>query len=79
MAFFIQNVNSGKYLDVKDNDENPGAQVILFEYTGGENQQWEFKKGRIHSKLNGLVMDLKDDAETGPVVMWPDNGGDNQK
>lgn len=53
MTFYIQSVHSGKYLDVKDNNENPGAEVIIYDFHGGKNQQWKYKDGMIISKLNG--------------------------
>ncbi|KAJ4448586.1 hypothetical protein ANN_10605 [Periplaneta americana] len=79
MAFYIQNVGSGKYLDVKDNNKGDGAEVILFEFKGEENQQWKYKKGMIQSKLNGKALDIKGGSDLGQIVMWKANGGDNQK
>ena len=55
MGFYIQSVHSGKYLDVKGGSKDKGAQVIIYDFNGGKNQQWTYKKGRIVSKLNGCV------------------------
>jgi hypothetical protein len=53
MAFYIQSLSSKKYLDIKDNDESEGAEVIIFDFHCGKNQQWKYKDGMIVSKLNG--------------------------
>lgn len=55
MAFYIQSVHSKKYLDIKDNNDCKGAEVIIFDFTGGKNQQWKHKNGNIVSELNGYV------------------------
>jgi hypothetical protein len=55
MAFYIQSVSSKKYLDIKEADESKGAEVIIFDFKGGRNQQWKYKDGMIVSKLNGYV------------------------
>lgn len=55
MVFYIQSVHSGKYLDVKGGSKDKGVQVIIYDFNGGKNQQWTYKKGRIVSKLNGCV------------------------
>jgi hypothetical protein len=55
MAFYIQSLDSKKYLDVKDNNESAGAEVIIYDFHGGKNQQWKYKDGMIVSKLNGCV------------------------
>jgi hypothetical protein len=56
MPFFIENVQTGKYLDVRGGSKERGAQVILYEFNGNKNQQWTYKKGRIVSKLSGCVI-----------------------
>lgn len=56
MAFYLQSVHSGKYLDVRGGSKEKGAQVIIYDFIGGKNQQWTYKKGRIASKLNGCVI-----------------------
>jgi hypothetical protein len=56
MPFYIQSVHSGKYLDVSGGSEEKGAQVIIFDFHGGTNQQWSYKRGMIISKLNGCVI-----------------------
>jgi hypothetical protein len=56
MAFYIQSISSGKYLDIKDNNESEGAEVIIYPFHGGKNQQWKYKDGMIVSKLNGYVL-----------------------
>ncbi len=38
----IINVNSGKSLDVQDVSTANGANIQVWDYTGGNNQQWQF-------------------------------------
>jgi len=52
MAFYIQSVDSGLYLDVKGGHEAAGAEVILYAFHGKKNQQWKYNNGMIFSKLN---------------------------
>jgi len=79
MAFYIQCVNSGKYLDVLRASKSKGTAVIIYEFNGAKNQQWTFKKGRIVSKHSGLVLDISGGGETGEIITWSDSGSDNQK
>ena len=39
-AYTIQNVNSGLYLDVQNNNSFPGAVIDTYTYTGGSNQHF---------------------------------------
>jgi len=56
MPFYIQSLHSGKYHDLRAGSEEKGAQVIIYEFTGGKNQQWTYKNDMIISKLNGRVI-----------------------
>jgi hypothetical protein len=56
MAFYLQSVHSGKYLDVRGGSKEKGTPVIIYDFNGGKNQQWSYKKGRIVSKLSGCVI-----------------------
>jgi hypothetical protein len=56
MSFYIQSVHSGKYLDVKGGSKDQGTPVIIYDFNGGKNQQWTYKKGLIVSKLSGCVI-----------------------
>jgi hypothetical protein len=56
MAFYLQSMHSGKYLDVRGGSKDKGAQVIIYDFSGAKNQQWSYKKGRIVSKLSGCVI-----------------------
>ncbi len=37
------NEDSDRVFDVKDHSMDEGAEVIVYDYTGGDNQQWEKK------------------------------------
>lgn len=52
MAFYIQSVDSGLYLDVKGEVGAAGAEVIIYTFHGKKNQQWRYNNGMIFSKLN---------------------------
>ncbi|KAJ9593320.1 hypothetical protein L9F63_015140 [Diploptera punctata] len=78
-SFYIESVHSNKYLDVKDASEEQGAEVVLHDFNGNNNQQWKYKNGMIYSKLNGLVMDIANSDKGGKVIMWNPHGGDNQQ
>jgi hypothetical protein len=56
MPFYIQSVHSGKYLDVRGGCMDCGTPVIIYDFHGGKNQQWTYKKGIIFSMLNGCVI-----------------------
>jgi hypothetical protein len=56
MSFIIKSVSNGMVLDVRNNEKRNGAQVILWPYNGGNNQQWEYKNNMIYSKLGKYVL-----------------------
>jgi hypothetical protein len=55
MPFIIKSVSNGLVLDVRNGDKRNGAEVILWPYNGGSNQQWEYKNNMIYSKLGKYV------------------------
>ena len=55
MPFIIKSVVNGMVLDVKNADKKNGAEVILWPYSGSQNQLWEYKNNMIYSKLSGQV------------------------
>jgi hypothetical protein len=56
MAFYIQSVDSGLYLDVKGEQESAGVEVIVYTFHGKRNQQWKYNNGMIISKLNKYAL-----------------------
>jgi SRSO17 transposase len=52
MAFYIQAVDSGLYLDVKGEHEAAGAEVNIYAFHGKRQQQWNYNNGMNFSKLN---------------------------
>jgi hypothetical protein len=58
MPFIIKSVSNGLVLDVRNNEKRNGAEVVLWPYNGGTNQQWEYKNNMIYSKLSGYVLSL---------------------
>nr|CAD7263450.1 unnamed protein product [Timema shepardi] len=59
MAVYIQHVDTGFVLDVKESNPDPGAEVTLYEYYSTPNQHWELRDGRILSQLSSLVLDVE--------------------
>ena len=56
--FMIKSKMNNKVLDIKDCDESPGAEVIMWEQSEADNQLWyEDRHGNIYSKLNGLTLE----------------------
>lgn len=76
MAFYIQSVNSGLYLDVKGDQESAGAEVIVYDFHGKRNQQWKYNNGMIFSKLNNLVLDVDSNDR---IIMVEPSGTAKQK
>ena len=75
-------------LDVDDWNYNPGTQIINYTKKSGssaDNELWYFVDARngqytIHSKINGLAIDVKNSGGSGtPVVTEPANGTPSQK
>ena len=56
---YIKNVATGKALDVANNDSSPGADVIMWDFNGGDNQTWwEDANGALRSRLNDFAVDM---------------------
>ncbi len=78
--------HSGKCLDVKGISKDKGANIIQYDYWGGENQQWRFEPVGdgyycIIAKHSGKCLDVggmsKDNGAN--ILQWHYWGGDNQK
>jgi hypothetical protein len=50
-SYFIENVNSGLFLDVNGGSTSAGAKVIQWTYNGNNNQKWYFKDGSTGSTM----------------------------
>lgn len=81
----IVNKNSGKALDVSGASTANGADVIQWDYLGGDNQQWrivEVTKGRYYilNKNSGKMLDVNGQSifNGADIIQWECNGGDNQ-
>jgi len=76
----------GKALDVADNNDADGAEIIKWDFHGDTNQQWIFESsdcgGWVISSALGSdkAMDVPDDStEQGcNLALWSKHGGDNQ-
>jgi hypothetical protein len=79
----LVNTNSGKCLDVLNNDTRPGAPVIQYRCHDGANQQWDGdEKGRIRPRsAPDKCLDVwgGSGANGTGVVIWPCHDGVMQK
>lgn len=82
----IENLNSGKALDVRDRSTDNGATIQQWNYGGGDNQQWYADylgggKYRLIADHSNKVADVEgystDDG--GDIHQWEWTGNDNQK
>ena len=78
--------HSGKCLDISGIDTDNGADVIQWDWWGGDNQKWKFEhvgEGyfKIIAKHSGKYLDVsRIDLENGAnIIQWDWLGGDNQK
>ncbi len=85
-TYSIQNVNSGKVLDVANGSTEDGANVQQYSDGGGSNQQWSVEDTgngvyRIENVNSGKVLDVADGStEDGAnVQQYSDGGSDNQR
>ena len=84
-TYSIQNVNSGKGLDVVNESTDDGANVQQYEYWGGSNQQWNVEDTgdgyRIENVNSGKVLDVAGQStdDGANVQQYSDGGSDNQR
>lgn len=85
-TYSIQNVTSGKAMDVSGQSTDDGANVQQYDYWGGENQQWQVTDTgngvySIENVNSGKVLDVAEvsTADGANVHQWSDGGGDNQR
>jgi len=84
--FKILNRNSGKSIDVNGGSTNNGGNIIQWDYSGGNNQQWAFNaQGNgyfsIVNKNSGKSLDVNGGSTNGGagIIQWDYSGGDNQQ
>ena len=59
--FVIMSMMNNKAVDIEAGDSSTGANVIMYDHHGNDNQQWyEDKHGFIRSKLNGYTINTRD-------------------
>lgn len=59
--FVIISLMHGKAVDIEAGDSSPGANVIMWDHHGNENQQWyEDTYGIIRSRINGFTFNTSD-------------------
>lgn len=82
----IQNKNNGKCLDADAGNYGNGDHVILWEYSGGDNQQWTIEACGdgyyfIKNKAGNFYLDLPggDTTNGTKIQIWEPNGSTAQK
>ncbi|WP_123534401.1 glycoside hydrolase family 11 protein [Halosimplex salinum] len=85
-TYSIQNVNSGKGLDVTGESTDDGANVQQYSYWGGSNQQWNVTDTgngvyKIENVNSGKVLDVSgaSTSDGANVQQYTDYGNDNQR
>ncbi|MHA6757426.1 ricin-type beta-trefoil lectin domain protein [Streptacidiphilus sp. PAMC 29251] len=81
-AVSILGAQSGRCLDVTNQDVHPGTSTDIWDCNSGANQQWSLSSdGSIESVQSGLCLDVSNQSTTpgAAVDMWTCNGGANQK
>ena len=83
--YSIYSVNSNKALDVEYGYLNSGANIIQWDYHGGNNQQWKLKDigngyYSVISVNSGKVLDVTGGSNKAGanVIQWDYHGGKNQ-
>jgi len=78
--------HSGKCLDVRGISTDKGANIIQYDYWGGDNQKWKLEPVgdgyyRIIAKHSGKCLDVRGiSTDNGAnIIQWDYWGGDNQK
>jgi len=82
----LENILSGKLMDVSGLSMTAGADIHQWEPTGGPNQVWEMRPStdgshQLKAKHSGLCLDLPGGASANgtPIIQWACHGGNNQK
>jgi hypothetical protein len=82
----LVNRNSGRVADVNGGSTADGAQIIQWQYNGGNNQQWQLvhhTEGfyRIVNRNSGKTLDVNGGSLSSGanVIQWPWNSGRNQQ
>lgn len=82
----ILNRNSGKSVDVSGGSTDNGGNIIQWDYSGGNNQQWAFNSQgsgyfSIVNRNSGKALDVNGASTNGgaSVIQWDYSGGNNQQ
>lgn len=82
----IINVNSGKAIEVKDYSQDNGAQIVQWDFHGGDNQLWNIVDGGggyyyLRSALSGKNLEVFSFSmdNGGRVTQWDNTSANNQQ
>eukprot|EP00727_Mastigamoeba_balamuthi_P010616 m51a1_g6177 putative carbohydrate binding module (142) ;mRNA; r:27626-28171 len=79
--YIVSEANPNMVLDIEGGNSNNGTKLIVWEFHGGENQQFKFDEhGFIKSRRSGLVMDVEGGVGQGrKIIQYQKHGGENQR
>lgn len=79
--FIVSALNPELVIDVNGGSKEMGANLILWDYTGTENQRFRLNsKGFIESLHSGFVIDVSGGAFAGKdIIQWELHEGENQR
>ena len=75
-------VDSGMYLDIKEQKNSKGATCCISDLSESKTQTWFYSlDGSIVSQSNENILDIRGSNKNKgtDVILWPNWGGDNQK
>ncbi|KOS07523.1 Ricin B lectin [Flavobacterium akiainvivens] len=82
----IVNRNSGKAVDVSGGSTDNGGNIIQWDYSGGNNQQWAFNSQgsgyyAVINRNSSKALDVNGASNDGgaPIIQWDYSGGNNQQ
>ncbi|MDS0243265.1 MULTISPECIES: glycoside hydrolase family 2 TIM barrel-domain containing protein [Haloferax] len=85
-TYYVENVNSGKAMDIANSSTADGGNVQQYGYWGGSNQQWDAVRNgdgtyRFENVNSGKVLsvDSGSTSEGATLVQWTWNGNDEQR
>ena len=79
-CFIVSEANPNLALDVQGGSRDHGANVIIWDFHGQDNQKWIIRGNEITSVNSGKVMDIQGGEKKGAkIIQWEANNGPNQK
>ena len=79
-CYIVSEANPNLALDVAGASKNNGANVVIWDFVGSNNQKWIIRGQEITSVNSGKAMDIQGGEKKGAkIIQWDPNHGPNQK